>query len=192
MMIAGICFGCAQIPLTHYYTFDPDTVGTMPAPASQLSSVVAIAAFEADIPYQQDKIVFRNSPYEVAFYVYHKWLRPLPELVTTKVLQQAAASDMFSRVHGQAFQVAADYVLVGSITMFDRWDGAQASDVRVQLVYQLLDSYGEQILWMDTIDSTAPVVDRESEVNTIKSFESALHANIQQALETVYDVISRQ
>lgn len=184
--------GCAQIPLSHYYTFHPDTVGDPPDSASPLPYVLAIGAFEADVPYQQDKIVFRTSPYEVAFYEYRKWLRPLTELVSAKVLQQAADAGIFTRVHGQAFQVAADYILIGTISMFDRWDNAGSSEVRIQIEYQLLDSYGEHIVWMDSIDSTAPVSDLELVVATVQSFEIALHTNIQQALGKIHDAVSRQ
>ena len=46
---------------------------------------MAVDTFEADVPYQQDKIVFRTSPYEVNFYEYHKWLRPPEELVADQI-----------------------------------------------------------------------------------------------------------
>ena len=212
-MGTGLLSGCAQIPFTHYYTFDPDAIGELPASASPAPVVLAIGTFEADIPYKQDRIVFRASPYEVGFYEYHKWLRPLTELVSDTIVQMGKASDFFTRVHGQAFQVAADYILVGTITMFDRWNSAPPSDntqgsaaspgdrspendasslVRIRITYQLLDAYGEQILWMDSIDSTAVVSELETVVTTVRSFEAALHVNIQQALETVHDVVSRQ
>jgi len=188
--------GCTPVPLTHYYTFHPDMVGASSISSSPLPDVLAIGTFEADIPYQQDKIVFRKSPYEVAFYEYRKWLRPLPQLVSSKVLQEAAASGMFSRVHGQAFQVAATYILIGKISMFDRWDSPNSSEVRVQIVYQLLDSYGEQIIWTDAIETSAPVLDLESVeatvLATVTSFETALHENIQQALEAIHNAVSRQ
>ncbi len=204
----GILSGCARIPFMHYYTFDPDVVGELSAPASPAPVVLAIGTFEADIPYKQDRIVFRTSPYEVGFYEYHKWLRPLTELVLDNTVRMGKASGLFSRVHGQAFQVAADYILVGNITMFDRWnsapprhdaisDAASPSDeasslVRIQITYQLLDAYGEQIMWMDSINSTAVVAELETVVTTVRSFETALHVNIQQALETVHDVVSRR
>ncbi len=209
----GMLSGCAKIPFTHYYTFHPDLVGKLSASASPVPVVLAIGTFEADIPYKQDRIVFRTSPYEVGFYEYHKWLRPLTELVLDKIVRQGKASGFFARVHGQAFQVAADYILVGTITMFDRWNSAPPSDntpspdvlsgdtssedaasslVRIQITYQLLDAYGEQIVWMDTIDSTAVVSELETVVTTVRSFEAALHVNIQQALDTVHDVVSRQ
>ena len=64
--------------------------------------------------------------------------------------------------------------------------------VRIQITYQLLDAYGEQIMWMDSINSTAVVAELETVVTTVRSFETALHVNIQQALETVHDVVSRR
>ncbi len=191
-----ILSGCAQVPFTHYYTFDPDNVGQAdigesPAASPPAPVVLAIGTFEADVPYQQDRIAFRRSAYEVGFYEYHKWLRPLTDLVQAEMIRQSKASSLFSRVHGQAFQVAADYILLGTITMFDRWDGATSSETRIQITYQLLDASGEQIIWMDSIASAAPVSSLGAPVTTVQSFETALHINIQHALETVHDVVSR-
>lgn len=190
-LLIGLLFGCAQVPLTHYYTFNPDSVATSSVSTAPVSAVLAIGTIEADVPYQQDRIAFRTSPYEVGFYEYQKWLRPLPELVQTQMLRQAKASGLFARVHGQAFQVGADYILIGTLTMFDRWDSVTPSEVRVQMTYQLLDASGDQILWMDTIASTTPVSELQNPVTTVQSFETALHINIQRALETVHDVVSQ-
>lgn len=193
LLWGGILAGCAHIPLTHYYTFDPDRVAAPETTAGDPAPVVlAIGAFEARIPYQHDRLVFRTSPYEVGFYEYHKWLRPLPELVHTQVVRQGRASGLFSRVHGQAFQMEADYILTGTLTMFDRWDRASSSEARVEIAYQLLDAYGERILWADSIATSAPVATLEDAVTTVQSFETALHVNIQHALEHVRHEVSRQ
>jgi ABC-type uncharacterized transport system auxiliary subunit len=128
----------------------------------------------------------------VAFYEYHKWLRPLEELVPDRIMKTVEARAMFSHVHDQAFALAADYILLGEISMFDRWDNTDPSVARVQITYQLIHAQNDSIVWMDTIDSTAPITSLESVVTTVKGFEAALSENILQALTAIDEVLSQQ
>jgi len=182
---------CAQIPLTHYYTFRPDPEFGDKKPAT-LPYILAVGTFEAETPYQQDRIVFRTSPYEVAFYEYHRWLRPLEELVPNHIMHIVSASAMFSHVHDQAFELFADYILSGKISMFDRWDTKFPSIARIQITYQLIHAQSDKIVWMDTIDSTAPIAHLKFVVDTVKGFETALSENVQQALTAIDEVLSQQ
>lgn len=197
-LLGFLCFGmiflfigCAQVPLTHYYTFHPDPDIREKA-SSTFPYILAIETFEAETPYQHDKIVFRTSPYQVAFYEYHKWLRPLEELVPDHIMNIVSARAMFSHVHDQAFELAADYILLGEISMFDRWDTSTPSVARIQITYQLIHVQSDSIVWMDTIDSTAQITSLEFVVDTVKGFETALSENIQQALTAIDEVLSQQ
>ena len=190
--------GCAEIPLTHYYTFRPDVGKNAKTTSSKYPYVVAIDTFEADVPYQQDKIVFRTSPYEVNFYEYHKWLRPPEELVTDQVLKLVSSAGMFQNVHARAFESPPDYIIQGRIKMFDQWNSGKTSFVRIQLEYHLIAPEEEQIIWMDTVETTANISKLESTelaqfiVETVKGFETALQENILQALAAIDGVLSRR
>ena len=190
-VIAIWLYGCTPVPPTYYYTFRPDIEKNVGTASPQYPSVLAIEAFDADVPYQQDKIVFRTSPYEVNFYEYHKWLRPLGELVTDQVVKFISAAGMFQKVHPRAFESYADYTLRGRIKMFDQWYSETTSHVRIQLEYALMASEKEQILWMDTVETTAPVSNLKV-VETVKGFETALQENVLQALTAIARVLSQR
>jgi ABC-type uncharacterized transport system auxiliary subunit len=179
-------YGCiANIPPTHYYTFQPGGATVTESDAPKYPYVIGVEGYEADVPYQQDKIVFRTSAYEVNFYEYRRWLRPPTELVMEQALKLLTSSGMFQNVHAYAFESYADYILQGRIIMFDQWyTGATTSSVKVGILHQLVASEEGRIVWMDTIETTATSSSLEI-LETIKSFEAALQDNILQAITAI-------
>lgn len=200
VLVMFCCWGCANIPLTHYYTFRPDIELTENPVSSTYPYILTIEPFETDFPYQERRIVFRRSPYEVNFYEYHKWLQPLEKLVAEQVFKLASATQMFQHVHNQAFGTYADYIIHGSINMFDFWYSPPTPFVRIQLEYQLIAAKEDQIIWMQMIDTTREIetldltepVTSSHIVEIVKVFEAALHDNVVQALMMMDRVLSQQ
>lgn len=191
-IVLGFLFleGCSSVPLTHYYTFPPDLNPSVPAATSTYPLVLALEPFDAEGPYAQEKIVYRDSPYEVNFYEYHKWLRSPEKLATDQALKLIAATRMFKRVHARPFQVYADYVLQGRMIMFDQWRNTTPPYVRIQIEYQLMEPQEERILWTDRIDTTANITSLAL-VDTVKGFETALQENLLRALSALEPVVSQ-
>jgi ABC-type uncharacterized transport system auxiliary subunit len=185
--------GCgASVPPTHYYTFHPDpSLPPLQTETGHDPAVLGLETFEADVPYQQDKIVFRTSPYEVNFYEYHKWLHLPEDLVTEQVLKALSAARLFQAAYLDAFDFPVDYVLRGQIKMFDQWYESDTSWVRVILHYTLFTPEDNTILWTATVETRSDIAD-VSIVETVKGFEDALHDNVRQALIAIDQVLSQE
>ena len=196
-LLYGLCVFCllsaagcgANIPPTHYYTFQPDFGKTTEVQSSRYPVVIGVNEYEADVPYQQDNMVFRTSAYEVNFYEYHKWLRPPAELVTKQVYKLFASSGKFQKVHTSPFDMRSDYIMQGRIMMFDQWYNGETSTVQIGIQHQLIALENEQVVWMDTIETTA-AVSSLGIVETVKGFEAALQKNIQQAITAIDGVFA--
>ncbi len=181
LLIIGGC--TSKIPLTHYYTFHPQPLSSGKSKAATYPKILAIDTFQADAPYQQERLVFRTSPYEVNFYEYRKWLRPPTELVTEQVFRAFKTSGKFQDV--RQYESGADYLLQGRIVMFEQWyEDQQASTIHVGIRYALMTLDEERIIWADTIETseTTPSLDI---LETIQAFETALQHNIQQAIASL-------
>ena len=183
--------GCANVPLTHYYAFQPDFETKTATAPPKYDRIIAVDVFEADIPYQQDKIVFRTSPYEISFYEYHKWLRPLGELLAEQTLKVMASAAMFPQVQPYVPELTSDYILRARIKMFDHWYSAQQSFVQVVIQYQLTTTKDERPIWRERIATTAQITNLQV-IEIVKGFETAVHDNILQALTAMDGVLSRQ
>ena len=182
--------GCVNVPPTHYYAFRPDSVNGAELISPKYPYVLGIEAYEANFPYQQDKIIFRTSPYEVNFYEYHRWLHPPTDLVTEQVQKLFFSSGLFERIHARPFESYSDYILQGSIHLFDQWDtgSTSISSIRIRIYHQLILPDESQILWAKTIETTATVPSLEI-VEIVKGFETALQENIRQAIAAIDKVL---
>ncbi len=187
-----ILSGCAGVPDTHYYTFQPTLVESPQEPdQTSYPFGLYVESYGGDVPYQQDKIVFRSSAYEIKFYEYHLWLRPPTELVTEQVLKQLSASRLFRSVQEGSFDASTRYILEGRVLMFDQWYTEQKrSIVRVGIRYRLLNPELEQdILWDETIETASTTPNMEI-LEVIKAFEATLHENIRQAIVKIDRVVA--
>lgn len=187
-----VCYGCtANIPQTHYYTFQPGDIKVKETDSAKYAYILGVEMYEADVPYQQDQIVFRSSPYEVNFYEYRRWLRPPTEMVMEQIVKFLASSGIFQRVHADTFESYADYILRGKVIMFDQWLTAEnTSSVQVEIEYQLIDFEQKHLVWIESINTTATISDLAI-LETVKAFESALQDNIQQAIATIDHVFAQ-
>ena len=180
-MCLFVLTGCASVPPTHYYTFQPQIGLSSDVASSTYPLTIGVEVYEAEIPYQQEKIVFRTSPYEVNFYEYHRWLRSPTDLVTEQVQQLLAASGLFRRVQSYTYESEPDYVIRGRILLFDQWYTGASSSVQVGIQHQLIQFTPEQVIWSDIIEATVSVATLDI-VETVKGFESAVQKNILQAI----------
>ena len=194
LLAAAFCIlsGCATVPNTHYYTFRPTLSASLQGDEATRSPFsLSVEGYGGDVPYQQDKIVFRISAYEINFYEYHRWLRPPTELVTEQVLKQAGASGLFRSVVVEGdFDASTRYVLDGRVLMFDQWYTEQnRSTVRVGIRYRFFAPEQEQDLLLDKIIETTADTPSMEILEVIKAFETALHENITQAIAEIDRII---
>lgn len=192
ILLIMVCYGCiANVPQTHYYTFQPGDIKAQETDSAKYFYILGVEMYEADVPYQQDQIVFRTSPYEINFYEYRRWLRPPTEMVREQIVKLFASSGIFQRVHADTFESYADYILRGKVIMFDQWLTAEnTSSVQVEIQYQLIDSERKHLVWIESINTTATISDLAI-IETVKAFESALQDNIQQAIATIDHVFAQ-
>jgi len=184
--------GCAAVPETHYYTFQPTLAEAPHAPErASYPFGLKVESFDGDAPYQQEKIVYRTSPYEVNFYEYRRWLRPPTELVAEQAIKQLNASRLFRSIQTGSFDATTRYVLEGRVLMFDQWySEPKRSTVRVVIRYRLSDADQEQgVLWDETFETAAATPNMEI-IEVIKAFETAMQENIQQAIAEIDRVVA--
>jgi uncharacterized lipoprotein YmbA len=73
---------CSQAPTTRYYSLNP----TCPEELGTGGQVVLyIQPFRAVSPYEQDRFIYRISPYEIKFDTYRRWVAS-----PAQILEEAA------------------------------------------------------------------------------------------------------
>jgi ABC-type uncharacterized transport system auxiliary subunit len=110
------------VPDTAYYTlhYDVPTAAKNGAPP-RFPIRVAVEEFRIASEYRTDRIVYRESPYELGYYNYYRWAASPEVLVRRKVREHLAASNLCAAVE-DATLVRPDLYLEGRIERIEEID----------------------------------------------------------------------
>lgn len=152
-LLFAVCFllsACGGVPETFYYTVAPLAVKTTEAEANnhtERTVVLGVEKFSAEALYDDDRIIYRDSPYEVKYYHYRRWAAMPRQLVTDQVLKQLQAAHIFRNVVSFPSNNRVDYVLTGRILSFEEWDREEQWFGRAAFSAQLYDPASRRLLW---------------------------------------------
>lgn len=171
--------GCGSVPATYYYRVDSDS-----SPGQIVNSPIpitlGIAQFDADVVYEEDRIVYRNSPYEVQYYHYRRWVAPPRKMVKDALLEQFRSSGAFQRVVGVPSTEKLDYVLKGKINAFEKWDENDARFGSVGIEFELYHISTGDLVWKAEFSRKTPAAKQEP-VEVVKAISESLNKVIAQA-----------
>jgi len=150
-----ILIACASTPNTHFYIID------LPSEKSATNSYrypvsIVIERLQAEAPYADDRIIFRDSVYEVKFYHYHRWVVPPAEMITNKMYEKIKSANLFQNVNRMSGNMLPDYQLSGRLTALEEWDEAQQWYGQVQLSLALTKHETNEIVWQKDFTSRVP------------------------------------
>jgi ABC-type uncharacterized transport system auxiliary subunit len=149
-----ICIiGCGgRAPETHYYDL---AAAARRAPAA--GPVLAIEPLEVDDAYDDERIVYRENPYRLAYYHYHRWSATPGILVAGHLERALEASGHFSAVvRGDSARAA--LVLGGRVVALEEVDVSKKRWMgRVSLELFLRDAASGEIVWIEQFDESEPL-----------------------------------
>lgn len=174
---------CGSVPPTYYYRVDYELPNSNSS-HNIIPKTLGVAQLDADILYEGDRIVYRNSPYEVQFYHYRRWIAPPKKIVTEKVLKQFQASGIFQKVVSLPSYSKIDYILKGQINAFEEWDEGNAWYGTVTLGFQLQDAETNEIVWENELSRKTKAMKKEP-VEVVKAISQSLNKVVQKAIEEI-------
>lgn len=145
-----LCGG--NIPEMHYYLIDYPVIPAANKSAPVYPITLGVERFQAMPLYEEERLVYRDSPYEGKYYHYHRWITSPEVMITDKVTEQLAASNLFQQVISFPKFSQVDYVLHGTIKALEEWDEGNQWYARVQIAFELVDQKTRQIIWQRTIE----------------------------------------
>jgi ABC-type uncharacterized transport system auxiliary subunit len=163
----------ASRPETRYYALalrPPQTAAFTP-----IASLV-IRPFTARDPYDQERIVYRSSPYVVDFYNYHRWSSSPAEQATEWARQYLRTSGLFTKVFPTS-EGEADFVLGGVIRQFEEIDHEQTWEAALQVDFWLTRRGEHSPFWFQSYGATQQALRRNPE-----AVAEAMSRNLEQVL----------
>lgn len=160
--IALALAACAgKVPETRYYQLAAPAAG--PAPAATGELVIAVEPLSADDAYQDERIVYRTSPYRLDYYHYHRW-SAAPGVLIAGYLEQALERSGRFRAVVRERGGDADVVLGGRVIAIEEVDESRARWIgRIALELTLEDARTGEVLWTGELAETEPLAAQSPE-----------------------------
>lgn len=157
--------GCGKVRYPDYYTLalapSPPRTGN----GERTLGSLAVRDFETPSYLRQGRIVYRESPTEIGFYEYHRWINNPGAIVTTAMIDALRSSDLFSQVDLYASHVKADFQLRGRLERLDEIDYGGGVRVEVKLSAQLVNMRTASTVWSGEQAESASV--EKATVNSV-------------------------
>lgn len=156
-LTALLMSGCGKVRYPNYHTL---ALAPSPPPAAnggQALGSLAVRDLETPAYLRQGRIVYRESPTEIGFYEYHRWVTNPGAIVTTGMIDALRSSDLFSQVASDASHIRPDFVLRGRLERLDEIDYGGGVRVEVKLSAQLVNLRTASPVWSGEEAETARV-----------------------------------
>jgi uncharacterized lipoprotein YmbA len=157
IVLIAACTG--TVPDTHYYQLAPTTAATPP----HGDRVLAVDSFTTDGPYDDERIVYRTTPYRLDYYQYHQWSAAPGAMIGAYLRDALARTGAFHAVVRDSAP-GAGLVLGGRIIAIEELDQSPSHWVgRLAIQLTLTDAKSGNAVWTQTYDETEPLQTRTPE-----------------------------
>ena len=153
-LLVVLLIGCGgkPPPPTRYYEL------ALPAQTSQMSSAgsIVIEPFTAEGAYDDERMVYRSSPYRLDYYDYHRWGAPPGQLVASYLEQTLRKSGRFKTVATDSGEDNA-IVLSGRVLALEEVDTSKTKWTgHIALELTARDASGK-VVWTQQFDESMPM-----------------------------------
>jgi len=155
-VVVGGCIMKSPQPEVRYYALAL-TVPEVPASTAQTSLVVR--PFTARDPYNQERLVYRSSPYQLDFYNYHRWAASPAELVTDWTRRYLRGTGLFAKVLPTP-EGNTDFALGGVIRQVEEVDHEQTWEAVLTIDFWLARADQRSPFWFRSYTATQPAARR--------------------------------
>lgn len=155
-----ILVGCGRVRYPQYYTLNLPAPPDPPA-SENAHATLAIREFSAPTYLRQGAIVYKPSPEQIGFYVYHRWATDPREVVTNAVIDRLRARAAFASVKPYDGRPGASYVLSGRLEKLEELDYEGGVKVEVALSAQMTSIATGATVWSNAVSEQGDINKRD-------------------------------
>lgn len=185
LLLLAACAG--KVPETRYYQL------AAPAAATKEPAVVSVAVepLTADAAYDDDRIVYRLTPYRLDYYNYQRWSSPPGTMIANYLQDVLAKSGRFRAVMHEASE-SVPVTLGGRVIAIEEVDKSKTQWIgRVAVELTLTDTVTNKVLWAQQYDETEPLKEQTPE-GLAQAISIAMARITERALPTVAEIAEAQ
>ncbi|TMQ11195.1 MAG: hypothetical protein E6J91_23825 [Deltaproteobacteria bacterium] len=150
---AAIACGCGgKLPETHYYQLAAADVRLRGG-----DGIVVLDTLATDAAYDDERIVYRTTPFRLDYYQYHRW-SSAPGVMVGNYLEQALENSGKLRAVIREMSPDAAVVLAGRVVAIEEVDRSRTEWLgRIVVELVLSDARSAEILWTERLEETEPL-----------------------------------
>jgi uncharacterized lipoprotein YmbA len=154
--VLSACGG--KVPETRFYQLAAPTAKAPAADGAKDGDLVLVLEpLSVDDAYQDERIVYRTSPYRLDYYQYHRWSAAPGTLIADYLEQALERSGRFRAVVRESTE-SAPAVLSGRVIALEEVDESPARWLgKVTVELTLKDAQTGAVLWTDQLAETEPL-----------------------------------
>ncbi|MDZ7263395.1 MAG: ABC-type transport auxiliary lipoprotein family protein [candidate division KSB1 bacterium] len=181
VLLMPFCWHCGgSLPEMHYYLIDYPVTSQSDRVEVVRPVVIGVARLDAAPLYREERLVYRDSPYEGKYYHYHRWIASPGQMIADKLIEHLRASNRFAQVVAFPKYSRVDFVLQGIINALEEWDEDGQWYARVQLSFELMDSKTSELVWQKTLVQKNRVTEKQP-----AAVVAGINLGVQQCIETL-------
>jgi uncharacterized lipoprotein YmbA len=170
--------GCgSKIRYPSYYVLNVPASLPTNAHSKPMFGSVAVREFRAPAFLKEGPIVYRQSPEQIDFYTYHRWVEDPRRVVTAAFARRIQASGLFQSVDLFDGHESATCLLTGTLDHLEEVDQGATISVEVSISARLLNLRTGEVLWQDTKSKTT------------KLEQHSMHGIVTQISDNVGDLV---
>lgn len=183
-LAVAACTG--KVPDTRYYQLAAPAAG---APRGDL--VLVMEPLETEPAYDDDRIVYRTSPYRLDYYHYHRWSAS-PGTMVGNYLEQALERSGRFRAVVRELTADAQVVLGGRVVAIEEVDASRSRWLgRIVLELTLTDARTNAVLWTQQYEETEPLATQNPE-GLARALSVAMRRIVARASPAIADVAGQR
>lgn len=169
-----------KLPATRYYQL---ATPATPAPSNSGVALV-VETLETDNAYDDERIVYRLTPYRLDYYNYHRWSAPPGTLISNFLEATLEASGRFRSVSREASSEA-PVILGGRVIALEEVDKSKTSWAGHAVIeLRLTDATTGDVVWTRQFDESEPVTEQTPE-GLARALSKALDRIARNALPSI-------
>jgi ABC-type uncharacterized transport system auxiliary subunit len=181
-----VCAACSnKVPDTRYYSL------AEPAGKQRGDAVLVLEPLDTETAYDDERIVYRTTPYRFDYYQYHRW-SAAPGVLIGNYLERAFESSGRFRAVVREATPAATVSLGGRVIAIEEVDTSKTRWIgRVVLELSLTDAKTGEVLWSEQFEETEAMPTQHPE-GLARALSTAMARIAKRAAPTIADFASRR
>ncbi|MBA3818057.1 MAG: membrane integrity-associated transporter subunit PqiC [Deltaproteobacteria bacterium] len=151
--------GCGgKVPETRYYQLASPT-----APTRTGEAILVLESLSTDAAYDDERIVYRTTPYRLDYYQYHRWSAS-PGVMVGNYLERALEKSGRFRTVVREVTDQAPVTLSGRVVAIEEVDVSKGRWIgRIVLELTLAEAKTGKVLWSEQFEETEPLANQDPE-----------------------------